>query len=98
MARSRSLQAVQLPRRIRVAEGTLVLPPATLRDLPPDGTVGTFMGVLALRHATPIGTVAMFLHDLPSDALGAILRAQRRQAEAQLGEGYSRRALWWEAA
>lgn len=86
----------QAPRRVVLDEGTLVLPPVGLNDLPLDATVGTFKGVLALRYMTPIGLVAVFLHDLERDDLDAVLRAQRRQAEVQIGEGYARRAMWWE--
>ena len=85
------------PRRVRLDEGTLVLPPVGLADLPPDGVVGGFMGIAALRFATKAGVVAIFLHDLDQATLDAVLDAQRRQAELQLGEGYARRALWWEA-
>jgi len=84
----RSRTAVQSPRRVTVDEGILVLPPASLRDLPPDGVIGSFMGIAALRFTTPAGLVAMFLHDPP---------AQRRQAELQLGADYARRPFWWEA-
>ena len=76
---------------------TAVLPPASLCDLPPDGVIGSFMGVAALRFTTPAGPVAMFLHDLPDADIEAILEAQRRQAELQLGADYARRVFWWEA-
>jgi hypothetical protein len=88
--------AAQSPRRVRLDDGTLVLPPVTLRDLPSDGVIGSFMGIAALRFATPAGAIAVFLHDLTDDDIADILAAQRRQAEAQLGAGYGRRALWWE--
>ena len=86
----------QSPRRVRLEDGVLVLPPVSLQELPPGGSVGTFMGVAAMRFSTPVGTVAVFLHDLATDDVAAILAAQRRQAEAQLGAGYARRAFWWE--
>ena len=54
------------------------------------------MGIAALRFSTPAGTVAVFLHDLGSADIAVILEAQRNEAEAQLGEGYARRPLWWE--
>jgi hypothetical protein len=54
------------------------------------------IAAVAQTFATPVGTIAVFLHDLGSDDIEAILRAQRREAEAQLGENYGRRALWWE--
>jgi len=85
------------PRRARVAEGVLVLPPVGLADLPPDGVIGSFMGIAALRYKAKAGVIAVFLHDLDDASLRAILEAQRRQAELQLGEDYARRALWWEA-
>ena len=91
-----SKRAEHGPRRVRLNGGTLILPPVQLSDLPPDGVVGQFMGVAALRFSTQAGLVAVFLHDLGEDALGAILEAQRHQAEAQLGTGYARRAFWWE--
>jgi hypothetical protein len=84
------------PRRIRVAGGMLVLPPVGLLDLPPDGAVGNFMGIAALRFDTPVGLVAVFLHDLGDGDVDRILDAQRSEAEAQLGVNYARRALWWE--
>lgn len=84
------------PRRVPLAEGTLVLPPVSLADLPPDGTPGLFLGVLALRYATKIGSVAIFLHDLDPGDVAQILEQQRAEAEAQLGVGYARRAFWWE--
>ena len=93
----RSRVAAQSPRRVSLAEGILVLPPASLRELPPDGVIGSFMGIAALRFTTPAGLVAMFLHDLPDADIEAILEAQRRQAELQLGVDYARRAFWWEA-
>lgn len=86
----------QSPRRVRLDEGILVLPPVILRDLPPDGVIGSFMGIAALRFTTPAGSIAVFLHDLRDDDIAEILASQRRQAEAQLGAGYGRRALWWE--
>ena len=86
----------QSPRRVRLDDGTLVLPPCTLPDLSPDGVIGSFMGIGALRFATPVGAVAVFLHDLREDDIALILKAQRREAEAQLGESYARRAFWWE--
>lgn len=86
------------PRRVKLHDGVLVLPPVALEDLPPDGVLGTFLGVAALRFVTPSGTIAVFLHDLTNEDVAAILEAQRRQAELQLGEGYARRAFWWEAA
>ena len=89
--------APQAPRWVRLAEGTLVLLTVTLRDLPPGGVVGHFMGVAALRFSVPAGTIAVLLHDLGADDIDVILRAQRREAEAQLGANYGRRALWWEA-
>lgn len=95
-SRPRIPAATQSPRRVRLPEGTLVLPPVTLQDLPPGGVVGAFMGVAALRFSAAVGTVAVFLHDLGGDDIALILRAQRREAEAQLGENYGRRALWWE--
>lgn len=88
-SRPRIPAATQCPRRVRLPEGTLVLPPVTLQDLPPGG-------VAALRFSAAVGTVAVFLHDLDGDDIALILRAQRREAEAQLGENYGRRALWWE--
>lgn len=96
-ARKKFVSITQSPRRVRLPEGTLVLPPVTLHDLPPGGIVSHFMGVAALLFAVPAGTIAVFLHDLGSDDIDAILRAQRREAEAQLGANYGRRALWWEA-
>ena len=93
-ARDRSIR--QSPRRVRVAEGTLVLPPVALLDLPSGGVIGNFMGVAALRFPTPAGSVAVFLHDLNGSDVARILQPQRRQAEAQLGEDYARRAFWWE--
>ena len=97
-ARAPIAACAQSPRRVRLDEGTLVLPPVTLRELPPDGTVGTFMGLAALRFTTPAGLIAVFLHDLREDDMSQILAAQRREAEAQLGTGYSRRAFWWETS
>ena len=73
-----------------------MLPPVALRDLPPDAVIGSFMGVAALRFATPVGLVAVFLHDLGAGDIASIFAAQRREAEAQLGEGYARCAFWWE--
>lgn len=84
------------PRRIRLDEGVLVLPPVSLRDLPPGGTVGLFKEVAALRFSTPAGVIAVFLHDLDNPDMAQILEAQRREAEAQLGERYAHTALWWE--
>ena len=92
----RSTPAPQSPRRVNLDEGVLVLPPVSLREMPPGGSVGSFMGVAAMKFSTPMGTVAVFLHDLGADDVAAILTAQRRQAEAQLGAGYGRRAFWWE--
>ncbi len=86
----------QEPRRVRLDEGTLVLPPISLRDLPPDCTLGTFMGVLALRYVARGGLIAAFVHDLGEDDVRSILDHQRAEAEAQLGAGYARRAMWWE--
>lgn len=86
----------QSPRRVRLDAGTLVLPPVSLRDLPPDGVLGSFMGIAALRFTTAAGEIAVFLHDLAKADVSQILEWQRRQAEAQLGAGYGRRALWWE--
>ena len=60
-------------------------------------TKGLFKGVAALKFTTPVGLVAVFLHDLGCNDLTLVLEAQRRQAEAQLGSGYARRALWWES-
>lgn len=88
--------AEQSPRRVRLDEGTLVLPPVSLRDLPPDGVIGSFMGIAALRFVTPAGPIAVFIHDLQDEDVAEILGSQRRQAEAQLGAGYGRRAFWWE--
>jgi hypothetical protein len=88
--------APQSPRRVRVQDGVLVLPPVAIRDLPPSGSIGTFMGIAALRFETPVGSAAVFLHDLGAEDVLAILESQRREAEAQLGQGYARRALWWE--
>lgn len=95
-ARARLPAAAQAPRRVRLGEGTLVLPPVTLQDLPPGGMVGSFMGIAALRFTAAAGTIAVFLHDLGADDIARILDAQRREAEAQLGQHYGRRALWWE--
>lgn len=88
--------APRSPRRVRLDEGILALPPVGLRDLPPDGVIGSFMGVAALRFATPVGLIAVFLHDLDAGDISSIFAAQRREAEAQLGDGYARRAFWWE--
>jgi hypothetical protein len=88
--------AAQSPRRVRLDDGVLVLPPVSMGDLPPDGVIGSFRGVAALRFVTAAGPIAVFLHDLNPDDLGMILETQRREAEAQLGNGYARRALWWE--
>ena len=88
--------APQSPRRVRVDDGVLVLPPVAINNLPPGGSIGTFMGIAALRFATPSGVVAVFLHDLGKDDIATILAAQRREAEAQLAAGYARRPLWWE--
>ena len=85
------------PRRVRLDDGILVLPPVTLSDLPPDGVIGTFRGIAALRFTTPAGAVFVFLHDLPGDDVTLILDVQRQQAELQLGQGYARRPFWWEA-
>ena len=95
-SRTRILAAAQSPRGVRLEEGTLVLPPVTLQDLPPGGVISRFMGIAALRFTTPVGPVAVFLHDLNNDDVAMIFSAQRREAEAQLGAGYARRALWWE--
>lgn len=86
----------QSPRRVRLDDGVLVLPPVGLRDLPPNGVIGLFMGIAALRFSTPVGTVAVFLHDLGSADIAVIFEAQRNEAEAQLGDGYARPPLWWE--
>lgn len=94
--RARFPSTVQPPRRVRLDEGVLVLPPVCLGDLPPDGVIGSFMGIVALRFSTPVGAVAVFLHDLAEADVALILKSQRREAEAQLGEGYARRAFWWE--
>lgn len=88
----------QGPRRVRRDEGTLVLPPFRLTDLPPGGYVGAFMGIAALRMSTPTGVVAAFLHDLNPEDLQTLLQAQRIQAAAQLGDGYAKRPFWWEGA
>ena len=88
--------APKSPRRVRVGDGTLVLPPVTLQDLPPGGVIGRFMGIASLLFTTAAGTIAVFLHDLGDDDRERIFAGQRRQAEAQLGEHYARRALWWE--
>ena len=74
-----------------------MLPPVTLRDLPPDGQIGKFMSTVALRFTTPAGLIAVFLHDLSNDDLAEVMASQRRQAEAQLGAGYGHRVLWWGA-
>ena len=73
-----------------------MLPPVSLHDLPPGGVIGRFMGISSLLFTTASGTIAVFLHDLGDDDLARIFADQRRQAEAQLGEHYARRALWWE--
>lgn len=97
MKRSTQLHAApQSPRRLRLDNEILVLPPVTLRDLPPDGVLGFFMGVLSLRFQTPAGSMAIFVHDLTDSDRTLIFEGQRRQAEVQLGAGYARRALWWE--
>ena len=93
---ARFTAARQSPRRVRLDEGVLVLPPIGLRDLPPDGVIGSFMGIAALRFSTPAGPVAVFLHDLGSADIAMIFEAQRNEAEAQLGNDYARRPLWWE--
>jgi hypothetical protein len=79
-------------RRVRLEQGTLVLPPARLRDLPAGCTVGWFLGLPAVKFDTGDGVLAAFLHDLHSDDLASVLNAQRRQAELQLGAGYARPA------
>ena len=89
--------SAQVPRRVLLEEGLLVLPPIALRDLPPDGVIGSFMGLPALRFTTARGRAAVFLHDLCSNDLSHIMDAQRHQAEAQLGADYARRVQWWEA-
>lgn len=91
------LPPTQDPRRALLKDGTLVLPPFSLRDLPPDCALGTFMGVLALRYVAPRGgLIAAFVHDLGDEDVRSILDHQRAEAEAQLGAGYARRAMWWE--
>jgi hypothetical protein len=87
----------QVPRRIYLDEGFLIVPPTSLRDLPPDGVVGSFMGLPAVRFITARGLAAVFLHDLCSIDLNHVMDAQRHQAEAQLGADYARRVQWWEA-
>lgn len=91
----RGLVFGRVPRRVRLAEGTLVLPPVRLVDLPPNGVIGSFMGVAALRFATPSGLVAVFQHDLHEEDLAAMLAVQRRQAQAQLGLDYAVSRRWW---
>lgn len=78
-------------RSIHPEAGLLVLPPVTLRDLPPGGRVAFFLGLLALRFETPGESFAVFLHDFGEDDVARILKAQRREAEAQLGTAYARR-------
>ncbi len=93
--RSRLQGAAKSPARVPLPEGTLVLPPVALADLPPGGVIGSFLGIAALRFSTPVGTVAVFLHDLTDNDIARVLDAQRREAEAQLGAGYARGAFWW---
>lgn len=88
--------AAKRPRLLPLDEGTLVLPPVTLLELPPEAVIGFFLGVVALRFTAPAGTIAVFLHDLRNDDIAEILASQRRQAEAQLGADYGRQAPWWE--
>lgn len=83
-------------RVLRVDEGTLILPPTALDKLPHGGVVRSFLGLAALRYATPAGTFAVFLHDLNADDIARLLSSQRRQAEAQLGKNYTRRGHWEE--
>jgi hypothetical protein len=91
---------IQFPRRARATsesgirlrrldEGSLVLPPVRLRDLPGTGVVGRFMGALALRFQTANETIAVFLHDLCPEDQAALLDEQRRVACAQLGAQYA---------
>ena len=84
------------PRRVQLDEGILVLPPFGLRDLPAGGVISLFLGIIPLRFETPEGLMAAFLHDHGDDDRAQIFAGQRRQAEAQLGEHYARRAIWWE--
>lgn len=84
------------PRRRRFPEGTLVLPPVSLHELPPDGIVGRFLGIPALKFTTATGLVAVFLHDLRRADIDALLAQQRAVAESHLGLNYARRRQWWE--
>jgi hypothetical protein len=72
-----------------VNEGTLILPPTALDKMPYGGVIRSFLGLAAVRYATPAGTFAVFLHDLSADDIARLLTSQRYQAEAQLGTGYA---------
>lgn len=100
MANSRNRSqtvATRPPGQVRLDQGTLVLKPARLADQSPSMSPGTFMGLFALRANTPVGPVAVFVHDLSVDDLRSILAWSRLQAEAQLGRNYDANPFWWEA-
>ena len=88
--------SAQALRRRRVDGGFLVLPPTSLRDLPSDCVVDSFMGLPALRFVIKGDLTAMFLHDLCNSDIRLLMDAQCRQANAQLGADYARRPSLWE--